>query len=90
MLGWDRYGCHKNCVGTHCIELLFLHPVGSAHHVGHFGAPGHESSMHYFSCSGGTGMDLIKCALGHNMPNMCFFAFGGICGHIVHSSVSGL
>jgi hypothetical protein len=24
MLGWDRYGIHKNCVGTHYAELLFM------------------------------------------------------------------
>jgi hypothetical protein len=35
-------------------------------------------SMHYFSCSGGTGTDSTKSASRHIMPNLCF-ASGGIC-----------
>jgi hypothetical protein len=34
----DRYGFHKNHVGIHYVERLFLHPVGSAGHIVHFGA----------------------------------------------------
>jgi hypothetical protein len=40
MLGWDQYGFDNKCTGTHYAELLFLHPVGSAGHVVHFGASG--------------------------------------------------
>jgi hypothetical protein len=29
-------------------------------------------SMHYFSCSGGTGTDSTNSALGYVMPNLCF------------------
>jgi hypothetical protein len=35
-------------------------------------------------------MDLIKCALGHVMPNLCFLHSEGSVGQIVHSNVSGL
>jgi hypothetical protein len=40
ILEWDRYGFHKNSIGTSYVELMFLHPVGSAGHVVHFGASG--------------------------------------------------
>jgi hypothetical protein len=57
MLGWDRYGIHKNCVGTHYAELLFMD---------------RESYTHYFLSSGGTGTGLTKSASGHVMPNFIF------------------
>jgi hypothetical protein len=39
ILRWDRYGFGKKCTGTY-IEFVFLHPVGSAGHVGQSGASG--------------------------------------------------
>jgi hypothetical protein len=35
-------------------------------------SPGHETSMDYFSCSGGSSADSIKSAPGHVMPHLCF------------------
>jgi hypothetical protein len=35
MLGWDRYVFDKKRVGTHYVELLYLHPVRSVGHVVH-------------------------------------------------------
>jgi hypothetical protein len=34
--------------------------------------PGHETSTHYFSCSGGTSTDLTKTVPGHIKLNLCF------------------
>jgi hypothetical protein len=47
---------------------------------------GHETSMQYFLCPGGTGQDSTS-ASGHVTPNYVF-ASGGISGHIVHSHAS--
>jgi hypothetical protein len=41
--------------------------------------PWRETSTHYFSCSGGTGMDLIK-AHRDMLHQTCVFASGGIYG----------
>jgi hypothetical protein len=41
--------------------------------------PRREISMHYFSCSCGTGTNFVKSALGHVTLNLCF-AFSRISG----------
>jgi hypothetical protein len=65
MVMWDRYRLDKKRAGTHYSELVFLHPVGSVGHVVDSLASGHETSMQYFSCSGGPSAVFIKSALGH-------------------------
>jgi hypothetical protein len=37
MLRWDQYGFHKNNVGTHYAEGVFLHPRGFIGPIVHFG-----------------------------------------------------
>jgi hypothetical protein len=72
ILGWDWYGFNKKRDGTLYVELVFLHPAGSAGHVVDSGASGQEMLTHYFSCSGGTDLDSTKCAPKYVTPNMCF------------------
>jgi hypothetical protein len=70
---------HKKHVGTRYVEPIFLHrwdlrvmrciPVH----------PGRETSMHYFSCSGGPSAVSGKSTLGHVTSNLCFSS-GGIYG----------
>jgi hypothetical protein len=86
MLGWARCGLHKKHAGECYAKLLFLHPVGSTGHIVH---PVHDTSTHYFSCSGGPNAVSIKSALGHITLNLCF-AFGGSVGHIMHFGPSGV
>jgi hypothetical protein len=40
MLGWDRNGFDKMRARTHYADLVFLHLVGFADHVMHFGVSG--------------------------------------------------
>jgi hypothetical protein len=40
VLGWDRYGFHKNNVETRYAERVFLYVVGPTGHVVHLGASG--------------------------------------------------
>jgi hypothetical protein len=46
--------------------------LGYANHVVHSGASGCETSTHYVSFSGGTGMDITKSTLEHVTPKLCF------------------
>jgi hypothetical protein len=69
MIGWTRCSFHKKHAGTCDAKLVLLHPWGSAGHIVH---SGHELSMHYFSCLGGTGTDSRKSAMRHVIPNLCF------------------
>jgi hypothetical protein len=86
---WDRYGFHKKRVRTRDAKIVFLHQLGSTGHVVHPMCPRHETSTHYFSCSGGTGTDSTNSALGHVTLNLCCLNPVGYAGHIVHSVASG-
>jgi hypothetical protein len=67
MLGWAWCGLHKKRAETRYVELVFLRPVES---VGQAVHPGRETSMHYFSCLGGTDTDSIKSASGYVTLNL--------------------
>jgi hypothetical protein len=87
MLGSDRYGFDKKHTELHYAKHVFLHPVGSVGHIVRCGVSGHETSMHYFSCSGGPGIDSLKSALEHITP-LEFLHPLGSSGHVVHSLAS--
>jgi hypothetical protein len=72
MLGWDQYGFDNKCIRTNYAKLLFLHPVGSAGHVVHFGSSGERIIDTIFFKVSWAGTDLIKSASGHVMLNLCF------------------
>jgi hypothetical protein len=90
MLGWARCRFHKKRAGTEYNELMFLHPVLSVGYVVHSGAFLARTSAYYFSGSSGTGAVCIKSALGHVMPNLCFYISWDLRGHIVRSDASGV
>jgi hypothetical protein len=69
MLGWTRCGSNKKHTGRCYGELVFLYPVQPACHIVR---SGHETSTHYFSCSGGLGADPTRSALGHIMMHLHF------------------
>jgi hypothetical protein len=68
MLLWAQGGSQKMCDGACCAKHVFLHLVRSTNHVLH---SGHETSMHYFSCSGGPSVDPIK-ACQDTLCRTCF------------------
>jgi hypothetical protein len=72
MLRWARCSFHKKCIGIGYTELAFLHLVASTGHIVHSGVPRWETSMHYFSCSGGHGVVFIKSASGRVTLKLCF------------------
>jgi hypothetical protein len=85
----DRYRFDKECIRTCHAELVFLHPMGSAGHVVHSGESGRKMSMHYFSCTGGTSMDLTKKRTRTRYAKLVFLHLVVSVGHVVCSCASG-
>jgi hypothetical protein len=67
-----------------------LHPVGSTRHVVHSVCPCRETSIHYFSCSGGPNAFPIKSAPGHVTSNLHFLHPVESVSYKVHSGASGV
>jgi hypothetical protein len=67
---------------------MFLHPKGYAGHVGIDVRPGRETSIHYFSCSGGTGTNSTKKCAGTPYAELVFLHLVVSAGHVVYSGAS--
>jgi hypothetical protein len=90
ILWWAQCRFNEKRAGTRYVELVFFHSVGSAGHIVHYGAPECETSMHYFSYSGGAGMVSTKKRIKTHYAELVFLHLVGSVGHIVHRSVSGV
>jgi hypothetical protein len=88
MLGWEQYGFDNKCIGTHYAELLFLHPVGSAGHVVHFGASGERIiDTIFFNVRWGR-YEFDKKRFRTRYAELLFSHLVGSVGHVVHSDAS--
>jgi hypothetical protein len=77
ILWGDRYGFDKNHTGTHYVEHVFLHPVGSVGFVVHFG----RSEARNINALFLVGLVRIQQkARQDTLRRTCVFASGGICG----------
>jgi hypothetical protein len=84
----DRYRFNKKHAGTCYAELVYLHLEGSAGHVVHSCASGRKTSMHDFSCLGGTVYGFKKNLTGTRYAKLLFLHLVGSVGHVVHSGAS--
>jgi hypothetical protein len=88
MLGWDRYGFYKSCAGTRYVKLLFLHPVGSAGHIVHFGASGERIIDTLFFNLRWDWYGFDKKRFRTCYVELVFLHPVGSAGHVVHSGAS--
>jgi hypothetical protein len=77
-------------VGTHYVELVFLHPVGSAGHVMHFGVSGVRNVDAWFFMLEWDRYRFYEKLTGTHYTKLVFLHLVGWTSHVVHSGVSGL
>jgi hypothetical protein len=81
MVWWDCYMFDKKCIGTRYVELVFLHPVGSAGHLVHSGPSiaRNVDALSFVLWWARGGAVSIKSAPGHVTSNWCFFIWWDLC-----------
>jgi hypothetical protein len=89
MLGWDRYGYDKKRDETFDAKILFLHLVGSAGHVVHFGASTTRNVNALFFIPGWDRYGYDKKRAGTRYAEPVFLHLMGSAGHVRHSGMSG-
>jgi hypothetical protein len=89
MFRWDRYGFLEKHMGTHYTELVFLHLVGYAGHVVHYGASGAQNVDELFFMLGWARYEFLKKHIRTHYAKLVFLHLVGYAGHIVHSVAPG-
>jgi hypothetical protein len=84
MLGYDWYKLHKNCDGTHYVNFLFLHLVGSACHVVRSGASGARNVDTLFFMLEWDQYGFNKKCIGTHCTELFFLHAARSAGHVVH------
>jgi hypothetical protein len=87
--GGDRYGFNKKRAPTRYAELVFLHPVGSAGCVVHYGASRarNNDALFFMLVWDRHGFDKRKCA-GKHYTELVVLHLLGSAGRVVHAGAS--
>jgi hypothetical protein len=88
MLGWDRYKFDKKCFRTRYVELVFLHPVGSAGQVIHSSVSEARNVDALFFMLGWDQYGFHKNHAGTHYAKHVFLHLVSYAGQVVHFGVS--
>jgi hypothetical protein len=88
-VGWDRFRFNKKRASTRYAELVFLHPVRSAGHIVHSGAPGARNDDAHFFMFRWDRFRFNKKHDGTRSDELVFSHPVVSAGHVVHSGAFG-
>jgi hypothetical protein len=88
MLGWDRYGLHKEHAGTCYAKHVFLHPVRSVGYVVHSSGIGARPIDVIFFMLRWDQYGFHKNCSGTRYAKLVFLHLVGYAGHVMHSGAS--
>jgi hypothetical protein len=89
MFGWDRFRFNKKRTNTRYAELVSLHPVRSAGHVVHLGAPGARNDDAHFFMFRWDRFRFNKKHDGTRYAKLVFLHLVVSMSHVVHSGGFG-